>query len=264
MAVQVGVAATAAFVVGVAGFGSHWAWVVLSTVIVAYLPRGRADAVSKGVHRFVGAAAGSLVALVPLSVAPGFEPLIVACILTAVGIGILLREVSYAVWAFGVTVALTLLERLGGQPTPLIGMRLVEIGVGVAIGLLAVCVILPIRTTDVVRARLVPVLAAVSERLAAVTPHERARAERRITVGLRDLDRSSTALREAARMMVLIRRAPPEAVLWASDAHVIAAAAIDGPAPGAGALRRALGDARRALGTPAALGEALRRAARAS
>ncbi|GAA3021495.1 hypothetical protein GCM10010462_04810 [Microbacterium dextranolyticum] len=248
MAVQVGVAATAAFVVGVAGFGSHWAWVVLSTVIVAYLPRGRADAVSKGVHRFVGAAAGSLVALVPLSVAPGFEPLIVACILTAVGIGILLREVSYAVWAFGVTVALTLLERLGGQPTPLIGMRLVEIGVGVAIGLLAVCVILPIRTTDVVRARLVPVLAAVGT------------AGRRHSARARE--GGTTHHRGAAR--VLIRRAPPEAVLWASDAHVIAAAAIDGPAPGAGALRRALGDARRALGTPAALGEALRRAARAS
>ncbi|UKF79285.1 FUSC family protein [Clavibacter californiensis] len=84
---------------------------MLSAVIVSYLPRGSADAVTKGVHRFVGAAVGSLVALVPLAITPDLAPLLTACALATIGAGILLREVSYAAWALAVTVALTLLEQ---------------------------------------------------------------------------------------------------------------------------------------------------------
>jgi hypothetical protein len=49
---------------------------------------------------------------------------------------------------------------------------MVEIVVGVAIGLLAVALLYPVRTTDVVRSRRGGVLAAVSERLAAAEPAE--------------------------------------------------------------------------------------------
>ncbi|RII92343.1 hypothetical protein DZF98_07275 [Clavibacter californiensis] len=111
MALQLAAALAAAFVVGALGFGAHWGWVVLSAVIVSYLPRGSADAVTKGVHRFVGAAVGSLVALVPLAITPDLAPLLTACALATIGAGILLREVSYAAWALAVTVALTLLEQ---------------------------------------------------------------------------------------------------------------------------------------------------------
>lgn len=261
MATQVGAAATVAFFVGALGFGSHWAWVVLSTVIVAYLPRGRADAVSKGLHRFVGAAAGSLVALVPLSIAPDRTPLVAAAALTAIGVGILLREVSYAIWAFCVTIALTLLERLGGQASPLIGMRLVEIVIGVAIGIVVVCVVFPIRTSDIVRARLTIVLAAVSDRLSAETEATRSDADLRIASAAHELDRVCAPLREAGRVLRLLRCPPPDAVTWAHDAHVVADAAVRGSAPGSGSLRRAVGEARRALKSPSTLGEKLQRAA---
>lgn len=260
-ALQLGVALTAAFVIGGTVFGEHWPWVVLSTIIVAYLPRGRADAIRTGAHRLGGAAAGSLVALLPAGILPADGGLLVALALAAIGIGILFREVGYAVWAFGVTVALTLLERLTGQPSPLIGQRLIEIVVGVAIGLLAVALLYPVRTTDVVRSRLGGVLAAVSDRLAAAEPAEARAAEARLRSALRELDRSVAALTDAGRVLALARRPPPRAVTWASDAHLIAASAIAAPTPGPGALRRAVGEARRSLRSPDDLGPALRRAA---
>ncbi|KTS59750.1 hypothetical protein NS206_12355 [Microbacterium testaceum] len=259
-ALQLGVALTAAFVIGRTMFGEHWPWVVLSTVIVAYLPRGRADAIRTGVHRLVGAAVGSLVALLPAGILPTDGGLLVALALAAIGIGILFRDLGYAAWAFGVTVALTLLQRLTGQPSPLVGQRLIEIVVGVAIGLLAVTLVYPVRTTDVVRSRLSGVLAAVSDRLAAMEPTETRAAESRLQSALRELDRSVAALTDAGRVLALARRPPPRAATWASDAHLLAARAVAAPTPGPGAPRRAVGEARRALRSPDDLGPALRRA----
>jgi len=264
MTAQVAVATATSFVIGGIGFGSHWAWVVLSTVIVAFLPRGRADAISKGVHRLLGAAAGSLVALVPLHATADVAPAITACALAAVGVGILVREFGYALWAFTVTIALTLLEALQGQAAPLIGVRLIEIAVGVGVGVLAVCLVWPIRTADVVRAQLAVLLAAVSDRLAAETGEERSRTDRRIATGLSDLDRASAPLREAARACRALRLRPPDAVAWARDALVIASAAQTAGESGSSGLRRAVGEARRTLTTPSELGDALRRAAQAA
>ncbi|WP_022880066.1 FUSC family protein [Microbacterium sp. B19] len=260
-AVQLAAALVPAFLVGGLVFGAHGAWVVLSTVIVAYLPRGRADAIRTGLHRLVGAAAGSLVALLPAAALPGNDTVLVIGALAAVGFGILFRDVGYVAWAFGVTVALTLLERLTGAATPLIGQRLVEIALGVAIGLAAVASVYPVPTTDVVRLRLAAVLAAVSDRLAATDASTARVSEAQLRSALRELDRSAAALVEAGRALALVRRPPPPAVTWCRDAHAIAATAVSGPTPGPPALRRAVGDARRVLRTPAELGPALRRAA---
>lgn len=260
-AAQLGAALVVAFLVGGLGFGDHWPWVVLSAVIVAHLPRGRADAVRTGLHRLVGAAAGSLVVLVPASILPSDSAVLVALALAAIGIGILLREVGYAAWAFGVTVALTLLEQLTGQAAPLIGQRLVEIVIGVVVGLLAVCLVYPIRTTDVVRSRLRDVLAAVSERLAADDPVAAKTAEIRIRSTLRELDRSATSLTDAGRALALVRRSPPRAVEWVADAHTLGAYAAGAPSPAPAGVRRTVGEARRALRAPDELGPALRRAA---
>ncbi|MBF4635843.1 FUSC family protein [Agreia pratensis] len=261
-ALQLGVGLTLAFVIAADGFGDHWAWVVLSAVIVAYLPRGRADAVSKGLHRLLGAAAGSVFALLPLATGPGDSTILVIAALSAIGIGLLLREVSYAAWAFGVTVALTLLDRLTGQPSPLIGMRLIEIAIGVTVGLLPVCLLLPVRTADVVRSRLRPVLAAVAERLAAADPSAQAAAQRRIEADLRELDQAGASLQEAARALAIVRRPPPEGAQWVRNAHTIATAAIDSTPSAGDELSQAVRDARRALRDPAALGSALSVASR--
>ncbi|WP_082822799.1 FUSC family protein [Microbacterium sp. T32] len=260
-ALQLAVALVAAFLVGGLVFGAHGAWVVLSTVIVAYLPRGRADAIRTGLHRLVGAAAGSVLALVPGTALSGGDTALVVGALAAVGFGILFRDVGYVAWAFGVTMALTLLERLTGAAAPLIGQRLVEIVLGVAIGLAAVAFVVPVRTTDVVRLRLVGVLGAVSDRLAATDAAAARAPEEQLRGALRELDRSAVALVEAGRALALVRRPPPHAVTWCRDAHAIAAAAIIGSTPGSPALRRAVGDARRSLRTPDELGPALRRAA---
>jgi hypothetical protein len=260
-AVQLAVALVAAFLVGGLVFGAHGAWVVLSTVIVAYLPRGRADAIRTGLHRLVGAAAGSVLALVPATTLPGGDIALIVGALAAVGFGILFRDVGYVAWAFGVTVALTLLERLTGSAAPLIGQRLIEIVLGVAIGLAAVAFVYPVPTTDVVRSQLSVVLSSVSDRLAATDTRAARAPEAQLRAALRELDRSAASLVEAGRALALVRRPPPPAVTWCRDAHAIAAAAVSGPTPGSPALRRAVGDARRALRLPDELGPALCRAA---
>lgn len=117
------------------------------------------------------------------------------------------------------------------------------------------------RTTDVVRLRLVGVLGTVSDRLAATDAAAARGPEAQLRGALRELDRSAVALVEAGRALALVRRPPPHAVTWCRDAHAIAAAAIIGSTPGSPALRRAVGDARRSLRTPDELGPALRRAA---
>jgi hypothetical protein len=127
--------------------------------------------------------------------------------------------------------------------------------------LLPVCLLLPIRTTDVVRSRLRPVLATVSELLGVERPEERTATRRRLEAELRELDQASASLREAARVLAIVRRPPPEAAQWVDDTHAIAAAAVNSPSRSGGGLARAVGDARRALRDPPTLGPALRRAA---
>ncbi|MFH8338193.1 hypothetical protein [Streptomyces sp. AM6-12] len=62
MAVQLAAAIAAAFALGRLLYADHWPWLVLTAYVVASGNRGRTDVLHKGVRRFAGACAGTLLA----------------------------------------------------------------------------------------------------------------------------------------------------------------------------------------------------------
>lgn len=168
MALQMGVAVGAAFVVGRIFYPDHWAWLVLTAFIVGSGNRGRGDVIYKGLLRLAGAAA-STAAATALSGAfgPG-DKATVAIILAILSVAIWLRTFSYAYWAAGVTAALSLLYGYFGQTgTELIRDRLGGIAVGAAIAIAASWLIMPVNSTQVLRRRAADVLPILKDLAAA-------------------------------------------------------------------------------------------------
>ena len=168
MAVQMGVALGAAFAAGRALFGSHWTWVVLTAFIVASGNRGRGDVVHKAAMRLLGAGAGTLAATALSGAFPPGDPWSVVAIFTVLAAGLWLRSVNYACWAAAMTAALALLYGYYGQRgAGLLGTRLEAIVLGAALAVSASWLLLPVRTTDILRRDLALALAALDGYLAA-------------------------------------------------------------------------------------------------
>jgi len=255
MALQMAVSLAAAFVVGFVFFAEHWAWIVLTAFIVNSGNRGRLDVLYKSGMRVVGAAAGTVVALL-LSVHLGWDGRITgALILTALFIGVWLRPFAYAWWALFVTVALALLQGFdGGTPAAMLWQRMGEIVLGALIGVSAAWFVLPVRSTDVLRRRLADALAALAEAVGPATPV-----------------RSATSFDEACDLVAQV--VPPfRAVRWLTRrthamqpadwadtllACRIPAVVLIGRGSTPGALRQAIGVARKALREPETLLPAL-------
>jgi hypothetical protein len=168
MALQMGVAVGAAFVVGRTFYPDHWTWLVLTAFIVCSGNRGRADVIYKGILRLVGAAAATAAATALTTSFGAGDKTAVAVILAILSVAIWLRTLSYAYWAAGVTAALALLHGYFGQTgTDLIRDRLAGIVVGAAIAIAASWLILPVDSTQVLRRRAADVLPVLRDLLAA-------------------------------------------------------------------------------------------------
>lgn len=211
MAVQLGVALAAAFVLGHVLLGAHWPWVVLTAFIVCSGNRGRGDVVLKGLQRVLGASVGTLLATgVALLFAPR-DPAQVVAIFVVLALGTWARSASYAYWAACVTAALALLYGYFGQTgTHLLLTRVWGIVLGGALGVLACWFILPIRTTDVVRRRTADALAALTDALKA-GPDE---------AGCRRFDHAVRSLTQVAPPLELHRRLT---AAWHDDPHHVEA-----------------------------------------
>ncbi|WP_440268610.1 FUSC family protein [Dyella sp.] len=166
MAIQMAVALAVSFAVGYIAFPQHWGWIVLTAFIVNSGNRGRLDVAHKSVLRVLGAAAGTLCALL-LGVHLGLdERMQVILILVAAFFGIWLRPLGYGWWALFATVALALLQNLAGVPAArVLWPRLEEIVVGAVIGVAAAWFVLPVRSTGVLRRRIADALAALAAAL---------------------------------------------------------------------------------------------------
>jgi hypothetical protein len=146
MAIQLGVAVGAAFLIGRLAFGEHWTWIVLTAFVVCSGNRGRVDVVHKGLLRLVGAAAGTVVATF---LAGWFGPrdsrsIVLIFVVLAVAIG--LRTLSYAYWAGGVTAILALLFGYYGQyGVDLLATRLLAIALGAVLAIGISWYLLPVR-----------------------------------------------------------------------------------------------------------------------
>lgn len=245
MAIQLGLAVAVAFAVGWFLFPQHWAWVVLTAYLVQSGNRGRADVLYKSGLRVVGAAVGSLVLLLipPEAGLPPWVALVIT--LAAIAVGLVLRPVSYGFWAFAFTLALATVQSAltGAQPDLL--QRVLAIVVGAVISVLAAWLVLPVRSEGVVRKRIGEALAALQEQLGSPGVEHAAAVE----IAVRRVDEVSRPFRFAAAVPLLPARAKRTGS-WIALVDECADAGVALEAPADPETRRALGAARRAVGTP--------------
>ncbi|MEO6115890.1 MAG: FUSC family protein [Pseudolysinimonas sp.] len=253
LALQMALALALAFTIGFLFFPDRWAWIVLTVVVVAVGNTGRADVLYKGIQRVLGAALGTIVALLGLTVpalgGPNLPTVIV--LLAIVFVAVFLRPFAYLWWALFFTLALTLLQSFASSTAavgPLLGERLEEILLGTALALLVAWFVLPLRSENTVRRRISLVLAALQDRLADQTPDT----DRALTAAEKDLARVAAPYKAWRRFFRHSTR--PRAGLWIATTRASVELGRDG---GSAAARTALGEARRTLRDPDALQPAL-------
>jgi len=166
LAVQMAAALAAAFLVGRAALGGHWAWVVLTAFVVCSGNRGRGDVVHKSALRVLGGIGGTATATGLVSLFGTHSAMNLVAAFVALVVASWLRAASYAWWAGGITAMLAFGYGYLGQSglEPLLE-RLAGIVLGGLIGVAASWLILPIRTTDAVRRRLNAALGLLAELL---------------------------------------------------------------------------------------------------
>ena len=266
MAIQMAIALAAAFVIGALLFPAHVTWVVLTAFIVCSGNRGRADVLYKSGLRIVGAAIGTVVASISLVwLAPTHElisrsflqgPLLVVVLLVIIAIGLWLREWTYAAWAVVMTLVITLLQgtaihvQSGATGTQL-WIRILAIIVGAACGLAASWFVLPVRSEGVVRKRVSEALAALSDYAADQTPVT----DHDLGVALEKLDEVAAPWNALERVTGW-RKTARKPGQWMHLVHECAALVRARPKLGSSA-RRALGEARRSMRDPDAVGPRL-------
>jgi hypothetical protein len=214
MALQMAVALAAAFAAGRSLFGVHWSWLVITAFIVCSGNRGRADVVYKSALRIAGAAVGTVAATLVAGALPAGDVASVIAIFAILAVATWLRPFSYAFWAAGITSVLALLYGYFGQTaTAVLPQRLEGIVVGAAIGIAASWLLLPVKTTDVLRRRIADALAALSDLLAAIT----ANAPSEIALHAHRFEHAATLLDEIAgplhahRLLTRLRPTAPHA-----------------------------------------------------
>jgi uncharacterized membrane protein YccC len=249
MAIQMAVALALAFAVGFGLFPGHWSWVVLTAFIVNSGNRGRGDVAYKSILRVLGAAAGTFGALLLTAhlAAPGAAT--VGLILLALFFGIWLRPLGYAWWALFVTLVLAMLQSFTGAEAGIIlWPRLEQIVIGAVIGVASAWLVLPVRSTGVLRLRIAQALAALSTALDPATPE---RSSAAFVAAMARVEEVAPAFRAQRLLTRRFRALQPADWVDALGACVApAVAAIDGgkAVPG---LRAEVGKARRAMREPA-------------
>ncbi len=261
MAIQMAIALAAAFILGALVFPEHVTWVVLTAFIVCSGNRGRADVLYKSGLRIAGAAVGTIVASVAviwLTPAHPFlqGPALVVTLLVIIGIGLWLREWTYAAWAVVMTLVITLLQgvaiHVGTVATgEQLWIRILAIIVGAICGVAASWFVLPVRSEGVVRKRIAEALAALSAFIGDRNPAT----DDELATSLDRLDEIAApwnALERVTGWRATLRK-PGQ---WIALVHECVQLVRAKPQVSSGA-RRALGDARKTLRDPDAIGARL-------
>ncbi len=258
MALQMATALAAAFALGFTLVPGHAGWCVLTAFIVCVGARGRGDALYKAALRLGGAIGGTAVALIVARVwAPSgvAEAIVVFAVLY---LGLWLRDRSYAYWAAAMTLIFALLARTNGTlELDAFAVRLEAILAGAICGVAAAWFVTPIRTESVVRRYLADALVAFDDVIAHahLADDEHPRRVAHFTWRLAELDRLAPPLRWHRR---IVRTPVDHPAAWIAAAGALRphARAVASPST-RGAIRRAIGVSRRAIGERVAIGDAL-------
>ena len=258
LTLQMAVSLASAFAVGFLLFPDHWRWLVLTALLVNVASIGQFDVVRRGLLRVLGAAGGTVLAMGVAGHAGGDGALVGVLAMGCVFAGLVLRVFGYGWWVLCVTLALALLQTLEPAAEPLLlWRRLLEIVIGAAIAIAASSFVFPIPSADILRRRIAGALAAMSEALDPATAERRPQA----IVGTMALVRQMLPVFRAQGIAHRLarRRDPPPHATWiaallACEAPVLALVE-SGQAPGA--VRKAIGTARKAMREPGEIGPAL-------
>jgi uncharacterized membrane protein YccC len=248
MAIQMAVALAGAFAVGYVFFADRWTWIVLTAFIVISGNRGRLDVAYKSVLRVLGAAVGTLIALLLSMHAGSHETMTVVLILVAIFLGVWLRPFSYAWWALFVTVALALLQGFSGTaPLQVLWPRLQEIVIGAVIGVASAWFVLPVRSTDALRRRIADALAAFS---AVLDPASAERKADDLVAAVAAVEQMAPAFRASRLLTRRFRTMQPadwvDALVGCRDPALALVGRRESPV----LVRRAVGAARKSLREP--------------
>jgi uncharacterized membrane protein YccC len=232
----------------------------LTAYIVGSGNRGRGDVLYKSGLRILGAAAGTVGALLFSQHIGAHNSATVVLILAAVFVAVWLRPLGYAWWALFVTLALALLQGFEGVSAgAILWPRLGAIVVGAVIGVAAAWLVLPVRSTDVLRRRLADALARMADAFdpAAPTRCTGTADGEGLRTAMARIEQVAKAFRATRRLTTRLR--PLQPARWADTLLACEEPAIAlierGPAPAS--VRRAIGAARKALREPRHLQDAL-------
>jgi uncharacterized membrane protein YccC len=163
----------AAFVVGHLFFSHRWSWTVITAFVVCSAARGRGDVVHRSGLRVAGAFTGAVTGTLAAHLVAGDAPAAITLIFCYLLIGLWLRELNYAFWAFCVTSLLAVLYGLNGErSTSLLIQRPEGILLGSACGIAAAYFVLPLTTETVMRGRAAHALQVLQDLLAALREPE--------------------------------------------------------------------------------------------
>jgi fusaric acid resistance family protein len=235
-------------------FPHRWSWAIVSAFAVSGGARSRGHVLLRSGERLLGALTGTVLATLLAAALASHTVASVTAIFALLACGAVLGEVRYVFWAFCVTSMLALLYGLYGQSgAHLLHERLEENVLGAACIIAPAFLLLPVRTSDLIRRYAALSLATVDELLVLLAAPERD--EDAIRTALGELDRRVALLGDAAAPALVGRRIVRSAHR-ASAARVtgVRAAAAEARAlagdPGGraiAALRREVRDMRRAL-----------------
>jgi uncharacterized membrane protein YccC len=209
-------------------------------------------------ERLAGALTGTALATLLAATLTGHTVASVAAIFALLAIGAVLGEVHYVFWAFCVTSMLALLYGLYGQAgAHLLHERLEENLLGTACMIAPAFLLLPVRTSDLIRRYSGLSLATLDELLVLLAAPERD--DVAVSQAVRELDRRLALLGDAAAPALVGRRLARVVGISAHGASVGRVAAVRAAASAAralatdpsggpiAALRRDVRDMRRAL-----------------
>ncbi len=251
MAIQMATALSVAFLIGYVFFAERWSWIVLTTFIVGSGNQGRLDVAYKSVLRVLGAAAGTVLAMVLTAHMGSHDATTVVLILAAVFLGIWLRPLGYAWWALFVTLALSLLQGFEGTSTQqILWPRLEEIVIGAIIGVAAAWFVLPVRSTAVLRRRIADALEVLADALNPETPQRMPDA---FDAALADVEKVAAAFRASRWLTHRVRALQPADWVDALLICRVPALALFETGAAPGRVRRALGVARKSIREPETL-----------
>jgi len=152
LAVQAGLAAALAIVVGEMISPQRYYWAVITAFIVFTGTFTAGETLRRGVARVVGTAVGLVVAILIAHVTSGNVALSIAIILVAIFIGVYFQPLYQTVMILMITIMLGQLYGLMHTfSDDLLVLRLIETAAGGAIGIAVSMLVLPARSRDVLR-----------------------------------------------------------------------------------------------------------------